>query len=508
MDDARNVLALLTTSQMAEADRLTIAAGTPEVILMDRAGAAVAVEAERLWRGGPPGDVLVLCGPGNNGGDGFVAASRLRARLVPVRVALLGPMETLKGAAAEAARGWRGPVEPAADAAFGGVTLVVDALFGAGLARPLEGKGAALVRRLNAADLPVLAVDVPSGIEGSSGAMPGEAVQARATVTFFRLKPGHLLLPGRARCGAVTLAEIGIDPAVLGPLGPQTFANDPPLWRGAFPFPALAGHKYTRGHALVLSGSSTTSGAARMSARAALRVGSGLVTLASPSEALAVNAAHQTAVMLKPCDDAAALGEILADARKNAVVLGPGLGVGERTRRLVEVALRPVDAGQPSRSVVLDADALTSFGDDAEALATLCVAAGPVVVTPHDGEFRRLFGDTATAGSRLDRARRGAQRLGTVVVLKGADTVVAAPDGRASIAHADAPYLATAGSGDVLAGLIGGLLAQGMPAFEAASAAVYLHAAAARRFGPGLIAEDLPESLPAVLAALQDTMSQ
>ncbi len=507
MDDAPNALALLTAAEMAEADRLTIEAGTPEAILMDRAGAAVAAEAERMWREVPRGDVLVLCGPGNNGGDGFVAARRLRARRIPVRVALLGPREALRGAAAEAAEGWRDAVEPVAGVAFGDVALVVDALFGAGLARPLAGEGAALVQRLNASGLPVLAVDVPSGVEGSTGAVSGDAVQASATVTFFRLKPGHLLLPGRARCGPVTLAEIGIDPAVLEAIAPRAYANDPPLWRDAFPFPAVAGHKYSRGHALVVSGSSTTSGAARMSARTALRVGAGLVTLASPSEALAVNAAHQTAVMLKACDDAAALGDILTDARKNAAVLGPGLGIGARTRSLVEVALRPAGAGQPPRAAVLDADALTSFAEEADALARLCAAAGPVVVTPHDGEFKRLFGDAA-AGSRLDRARGGARRLGAVLVLKGADTVVAAPDGRASIAHADAPYLATAGSGDVLAGLIGGLLAQGMPAFEAASAAVYLHAAAARRFGPGLIAEDLPESLPAVLAALQVTANQ
>lgn len=508
MDAALNALALLTTAEMAEADRLTIAAGTPEAILMDRAGAAVAAEAERLWREAPRGDILVLCGPGNNGGDGFVAARRLRARRLPVRVGLLGPREALRGTAAEAAGGWQDEIEPAAAAPFVGVALVVDALFGAGLARPLEGEAAALVLRLNAAGLPVLAVDVPSGVEGSNGAVPGEAVQARATVTFFRLKPGHLLLPGRARCGPVTLAEIGIDPAVLDAIKPKTFANDPSLWNGVFPFPALAGHKYSRGHALVVSGSSTTSGAARMSARAALRVGAGLVTLASPQEALAVNAAHQTAVMLTACDDAAALEELLADARRNAVVLGPGLGIGARTRSLVEAALRPLQAGERPRSVVLDADALTSFAGEADALAALCTAAGPVVVTPHDGEFKRLLGDAATAGSRLDRARRGAQRLGAVMVLKGADTVVAVPDGRASIAHADAPYLATAGSGDVLAGLVGGLLAQGMPVFEAASAAVYLHAAAARHFGPGLIAEDLPESLPAVLAALQATTNQ
>ncbi len=345
---------------------------------------------------------------------------------------------------------------------------------------------------------------MPSGIDGNTGLVAGPAVRATETVTFFRRKPGHLLLPGKSYCGPVTLADIGIDPAVLPTIGVKTFANDPPLWRHCFPFPAATGHKYARGHALVVSGSAITTGAARMSARAALRVGAGLVTLASPTDALNVNAAHLTAVMLKPCDDAEALASLLSDARKNVVVLGPGLGPGAHARDLVGAALRPDPAAAEPRRVVLDADALTSFAGEADALAALIGGArGAVIVTPHDGEFRRLFEGDEPVGSRLDRARAGAARLGAVVLLKGPDTVVASPDGRAAIAHAEAPYLATAGSGDVLSGLIGGLAAQGMPAFEAASAAVYLHAAAARAFGPGLIAEDLPEQLPRVLAALQ-----
>ena len=494
---------LLTTDQMSQADRLSIEAGTPEAILMDRAGSAVAEQALALLDG-TPGPVVVLCGPGNNGGDGFVAARRLRARRVAVSLALLGDPAGLRGAAAGAAGGWPDTIHDARDVTLAGAALVIDALFGAGLSRPLEADAAALVTRLNQSGLPVLAVDVPSGLDGNTGAAHGPVVRARATVTFFRFKPGHLLLPGRSLCGTRVLADIGIDPAVLEVIGPKAATNSPVLWGASYPWPATAGHKYSRGHALVLSGGATTSGAARMSARAALRVGAGLVTLACPDAALAVNASHLTAVMLKPCADPAALANILADRRKNAVVLGPGLGIGPPTRALVTEALRPPSAGEPARGTVLDADALTSFAGAADALAALVAAApGAVVVTPHDGEFDKLFGAGAIAGSRLERAREGARRLGATLLLKGADTVVAEPDGRASIADQDAPMLATAGSGDVLSGLVGGLLAQGMPAFEAASAAVYLHAAAARQVGYGLIAEDLPEALPRVLATLR-----
>jgi NAD(P)H-hydrate epimerase len=508
MQDRDESIELLSTHQMAEADRLTIEAGTAGAILMDRAGSAVADQCRAMLPDHLAVCVLVLCGPGNNGGDGFVAARRLRACGHTVRLALLGERQSLAGDAAEAARGWLLPVEAAASASFEGVGLIVDALFGAGLSRPLSGEAAALVERVNSAGIPVLAVDIPSGIDGNTGVGAGPAIWADRTVTFFRFKPGHLLLPGRAHCGTAVLADIGIDPEVLDSIAPRTFANCPALWASAYPWPRREGHKYMRGHALVLSGGPTTTGAARLSARAALRTGAGLVTLASPSGALAVNGAHLTAVMLKPCDSAADLAGILADRRKNAVVLGPGLGIGATTCALVEQALAPQGDPGAGRATVLDADALMSFAGAAAKLRTLIEAApGPVVVTPHDGEFARLFeGEAMIEGSRLDRARAGAARLGAIMLLKGADTVIAEPDGRASIAGLDAPWLATAGSGDVLAGLIGGLLAQGMPAFEAASAAVHLHAAAARHIGYGLIAEDLPEALPAVLTALHGSL--
>jgi ADP-dependent NAD(P)H-hydrate dehydratase / NAD(P)H-hydrate epimerase len=498
---------LLSPDQMGVADRHAIAAGTPGVVLMARAGAAVADEAARMARSA--GRIAVLCGPGANGADGFVAARLLRKRGYRVSVALLGRLADLRGDAAQAAAGWNGPVAPAADFDPDKADLVIDALFGAGLARDLKGEAKTCVERINQfgrSGRPILAVDLPSGVDGESGAERGAAVQATACVTFFRLKPGHLLLPGRARCGRIVLADIGIDAAALATIGPNAFANTPTAWRAVFPDLRVDSNKYSRGAALVLSGGADHTGAARLAARAALRVGAGLVTLASPPDAAAINAAHSTAVMVAPFDGAAGFAALLADHRRNAIVMGPAAGVGAATQALVATALARKGEGASRRSFVLDADALTSFAGEAGALAALTRGERvDIAITPHDGEFARLFEANPTVTdlpSRLARARAAAAFLGVVVVSKGADTVVADPSGRATIGVDLPPTLATAGSGDVLAGLIGGLLAQGMPVFEAASCAVWLHGAAARAFGPGLIAEDLTESLPGVLSAL------
>lgn len=498
---------LLTPSQMGAADRLTIQGGTPGISLMERAGAAVADEAVRLARSA--GRIAVLCGPGGNGGDGFVAARLMQARGYRVRVALLGDLASLRGDAALAAARWGQAVAPAAGFDLGEADLVVDALFGAGLDRDLTGQARECVARINQygrAGRPVVAVDVPSGIDGETGAERGAAVQATVSVTFFRLKPGHLLLPGRARCGRLAVADIGISAATLAAIGPKAFANVPAVWRAAFPDLPLGSNKYSRGSALVLSGSASHTGAARLAARAALRVGAGLATLASPLDAVAVNAAHSTAVMVAPFDGAAGFAELLADARRNAVVMGPGAGVGPATKALVAAALRRNTGSDAPRTVVLDADALTSFAGEAKTLATFTGGGRlDTAITPHDGEFARLFkgeDEIVNLPSKLARARAAAAFLGAVVVSKGADTVVAEPGGRAAIGLDLPPTLATAGSGDVLAGFIGGLLAQGMPVFEAASCAVWLHGAAARAFGPGLIAEDLTEALPLVLRGL------
>ncbi|AWN50342.1 NAD(P)H-hydrate dehydratase [Methylobacterium sp. 17Sr1-1] len=485
---------LLTTDEMRRADAATIDAGTQGLTLMHRAGGAVA-ERARVLAG--DGRILILCGPGNNGGDGFVAARLLAEAGLAVEVALLGARDALAGDAAAAAVQWTGPVTNAAAVEPAGVALVIDALFGAGLSRPLDGDAAALVGRVNAAGVPVLAVDVPSGLDGDTGAARGPVVAATETVTFVRRKPGHLLLPGRRLCGPVTVARIGIPDAVVAGIAPQAHVNGPDLWGAAFPRLAEDSHKYTRGHAVVLSGPAHRTGAARLAARGALRIGAGLVTVLSPTPALAENAAQLTAIMLRPCDGADDLDDALTDERLNAIVAGPGLGTGAPTRDLVRVA---AEAG---RGLVLDADALTSFSGKADELAEMIAAGGAqAVVTPHEGEFARLFKGVAAVpaeGSKLARARAAAAHLDAVVVLKGPDTVIAAPDGRAAINPNGTPWLGTAGSGDVLCGFIGGLLAQGMEPFEAATAAVWLHAAAGRRHGPGLIAEDLPEMMPGVL---------
>lgn len=493
------MIELLTSEEMGRADRAAMAAGVSGIMLMEAAGAAVAARAATLQ---PPGaDVVVVCGPGNNGGDGFVAARLLKERGYRPRVLLLGQQENLRGDAAEAAGRW-GTTEPARPAALAGASLIIDALFGAGLARPLEGPARAMVEAINRAGVPVLAVDLPSGIDGTTGAVLGDAVKATRTVTFFRRKPGHLLLPGRLHCGPVDVADIGIPDSVIADIRPLTFANAPPLWRPAFPVPAIGGHKYSRGHAVVVSGGLSFTGAARLAARGALRAGAGLVTIASPREALAAHAAANLAVMVRPVDGADALAAFLEDRRLNAVVLGPALGVGAATRAGVHAAL----AGE--RAVVLDADALTSFEDDLSSLsAALARRSGATVVTPHEGEFRRLLKtepDILKLPSKLDRARVTARRLGAVVLYKGPDTVVAAADGRAAISDNAPPWLATAGAGDVLAGMIAGLLAQGMPAFEAATAAAWLHGEAAYAVGPGLISEDLSEALPGVYRRLLD----
>lgn len=490
---------LLTPAQMARADAFAIASGTPGIALMERAGAAVARVAERLCR--TRGRVKILCGPGGNGGDGLIAARLLAARGYRVETFLLGKRDMLRGDAALAGARYGGPVGAAGEFDPQGADLVIDALFGAGLARDLDGVARSSVERMAAFAGPILAVDIPSGVDGETGRVRGAAAPARTSVTFFRAKPGHLLLPGREYVGALEVADIGLPVAALNAIAPRTFANGPAVWRDAFPRTGAESHKYARGAALVLSGAAHRTGAARIAARAALRIGAGLVTLASPPDAVATLAAHVTAVMIEPFDGLAGFAAALADPRRNAVLIGPGAGLGEGTRALAQAALT-LPSTKP-RAFVLDADALGVFAGAAAALGELIRAGGrPVVVTPHEGEFSRLFRgrpDVLGAPSKLDRARAASAVLGAVVVFKGADTVVASPDGRATIGWDLPPNLATAGSGDALAGFVCGLLAQGMPAFEAASAAVWLHGAGARAFGRGLIAEDLPDSVPAAL---------
>lgn len=488
---------ILTPEEMASVETHTITAGTPGIELMKRAGAAVAELARQRVPAG--GKIVVLAGPGNNGGDGFIAASILVNAGYPVRVALSTDRGNLSGDAAIAASGWGGPIDEFAPAIINGARLIVDALFGAGLARPIEGRIAGVIAAVNESDVPVVAVDLPSGIDGRNGNVLGIAVKATDTVTFFRRKPGHLLMPGRLFGGRISVADIGIEAAALEVVAPKTFHNTPEYWQEKYPQLRIDGHKYDRGHAIVVSGPMIRTGAARLAARGALRIGAGLVTVASPRDALAVHAAHLTSIMILKMDSPVELRAILSDERRNAVVLGPALGVDEKTRQLVEATLGMKQA------VVLDADAIAAYFGRAEPLFELIMKRdGQTVLTPHDGEFSRIFPDLVLMPSKLDRARAAAVRSRAVIVSKGADTVVAAPDGRAVIADNGPPELATAGSGDVLAGMICGLLAQRMPAFEAAAAAVWMHGAAARVKGRGLIAEDIPEALPEVVSEIAD----
>lgn len=482
---------ILTVAQTSAADAYAVAHGVRSIDLMENAGRAVAGAIASRWE---PSAAVVLCGPGNNGGDGYVAARELKSRGWNVRVLHLGSRDALKGDAAEAAQRWQGETAPLEVAALENAKLAIDAMFGAGLSRPLEGVAREVAVTLNRMTIPVVAVDVPSGVHGDLGrAMGTVCVEANLTVTFFRKKLAHVLMPARRDCGETVVADIAIPVSAIDTIEPKQFENSPALW--CVPRPDPAGHKYARGHCLVVSGPAHATGAARLAARGALRAGAGLVSVASPRDAIGVNAAALTAIMVKPFGGARGLAKLLSDVRLNTVVIGPGCGVGRATRDCVAAC------AASAAGLVLDADALTSFaGVPRELFSLLCE---PAVLTPHEGEFERIFpGLIARSSNRVEAVREAASTARCSVLLKGADTVIAAPDGRAIVNTHAPPTLATAGSGDVLAGIIGGLMAQGMGSFEAAAAGAWLHGDAAARFGTGLISEDLPEMLPTVFAGL------
>jgi hydroxyethylthiazole kinase-like uncharacterized protein yjeF len=493
----REPIELLTPSEMAKVDAAAIAGGVPGETLMEAAGAAVADAVVRRF--GEARRVLVLAGPGNNGGDGFVAARLLAETGREVTVALRGDRAALAGDAAAMAARWVGETIDVTQARPEESDLVIDALFGAGLSRPLEGRAAAAVEAANRSGKPILAVDMPSGVDGATGRPLGDAhIRASATITFVRLKPGHVLLPGRILCGPVDLADIGAPAAAVSAGGARAFLNRPLLWRAGVPEPSIDGHKYSRGHVAVWSGPALAGGASRLAATAALRAGAGAVTLLGPRPALEAHAAHVTAVMLRETGGRGGWSSFLGGRRVGTWVFGPGAGTDARTRAALD------EAFLAGGKAVLDADVFSIFADRPEELAA-ALEDGSIeaVLTPHEGEFARLMGERVDkASSKLDRARAAAALIGATVVLKGPDTVVASPDGRASIADNAPAYLATAGAGDVLAGLVGGLLAQGAPAFEAASAAVWLHGEAAKAVGRGLIADDLPGAIPVALRLL------
>ena len=501
---------LLTPLQMKKADRLTIEGGIAGIELMHNAGKGVFDAMRQLLHANSR--ILVFCGPGNNGGDGFVVAQLAANEDFSVRVGLLCDPETLEGDAELAydemdldltsMENMRAALDE-----LGEDDVIVDALFGAGLSRPLDDEVLELVQQINDSPSQCVAVDLPSGVSGRSGAVLGVAVHADLTVTFFRAKPGHYLYPGRSHCGEVVVEQIGLEDAVLKQVGPTASYNCDILWGDVPDEPGIAGHKYNRGHTIVVSGPKFSTGASRLVALGAQRAGSGLVTVVAREQAALVHAAHLTSVMIRPAERIADLERILEDERLNSVVIGPAAGIGRETQERVAECL----TGE--RGVVLDADALMSFEDNPEDLFGFIAeagSAGRVVLTPHEGEFRRLFPDLlgrASTDCKVERTRKAAERAGAVVVLKGADTVIADPNGHAAINTSGTPWLATAGSGDVLAGVIGGYLAQGLSGFEAAAKGVWVHGRAAELAGAGLIAEDLIACLPEVVSELSEFMS-
>ena len=483
---------ILTVAEMNEVDRLAASSGVATLSLMENAGRKVANEIAKRWS---PRKTMVLCGPGNNGGDGYVVARHLMARGYSVDVVTVGDHAKLKPDAAAMAKQWAGPVHRFDPKQPVSSDLVVDAIFGAGLSRGLDPDLSQLFEDIEMADVPVVAIDIPSGVHGDRAKFidNGQPWTAALTVTFFRKKPAHVLYPSRMNCGEIVCADIGIPDGMLNALSDvathrlsATLENlSPPT----VPLPDIAGHKYRRGHCVVVSGPASATGAARLAAHSALRVGAGLVTVSGDAAAIPVLSATLTSIMVREAGTPAALHALLEDKRYNAVVIGPGNGVGQVTRERVAVALSSLAA------VVLDADALTSFAEAPEGLIKLLTPR--CVLTPHEGEFERIFpGLLNQSPNKIEAARIAARRAGAVVLLKGADTVIAGPDGTA-VVNTNAPaYLATAGSGDVLAGIIGGLLAQGMTPFDAARTGAFLHGLCGRIAGPGLIAEDLADHLP------------
>ncbi len=481
---------------MSRAEKLAAEAGVSTLTMMENAGRAATEEVVRRFPRGSR--VAVLCGPGNNGGDGFVCARYLRERGYQVRLSLNARKEDLKRDPKEMARRWDEAIEPFSPKSIEGAQVIVDALYGTGLREMIGGPVAQVIEEVTSRALPVVAIDVPTGVDATSGVIHGVAFKASSTVTFFRRKTGHVLLPGRLYCGDVRAAEIGIPASVIEQIQPGSFLNDPDFWLRFFPKLKVDDHKYDRGHAVVVSGPMERTGAARIAARAALRAGAGLVSVATSKSAFYINASQLAAIMVDAYDGAEGLAEILSDTRITAALIGPGAGLDPEVKEQVHAVL----ASQVT--AVIDAEGLTSFSDTPLELFDRIKARMPAltILTPHEGEFRKVFPDLADEPSKLERARRAAEISGAVIVLKGADTVVCHPGGLAAINESAPAWLATAGAGDALAGIITGLVSQGMAAFDAAAAAVWIHGELAQTFGPGLIAEDLPDLLPAALQRL------
>lgn len=486
---------ILTTEQMAAADQIAITdlkkRGRSGVDLMEEAGLAVTRHIIGSVNGR---SALVLCGPGNNGGDGFVIARHLKEAGFNVDVALLGSKDHLKGDARVMADRWQGKVNLISTEIVSDQAVIVDALFGTGLSKEIDGELKDVILKANVTSAFKVAVDIPSGVKGNTGEIMGVAFKATKTVTFCRKKLAHLLYPGKDFCGELAVADIGISDFAVQETSPMMVENHLDNWQEKLPILKADGHKYNRGHAVVVSGGMTKTGACRLAADAALRCGAGLVSVSSPEDAFAVHAAHLTAVMIR---DLALMNEDLKDSRLNAWCIGPAAGVNGDTRKAV---LSIIKSG---KKAVLDADALSVFAEGPLELFDEINKSSDsqCVLTPHSGEFERVFPYLKQL-DKVSATQNAAKLSGGVVIYKGADTVIAAPDGRTSISNNAPPTLATAGSGDVLAGFVTGLMAQEMPSFEAACAAVWFHGECANRVGPGLIAEDLANQMPSILQEL------
>lgn len=494
------MLELLTADEMLRAEQITIDGGTPSLTLMENAGRAVAEEVVRRFPRGSK--VSICCGRGNNGGDAFVCARILRERGFQIRLGLLGKPEELKAEPKEMARRWDETIEPLTVSMLEGTEVVVDGIMGSGLKGPVNGEIADIIQSVNDKKIPVVAIDMPTGIEMTHGSVQGIAFESVSTVTFFRKKTGQVQFPGKKYCGDVRVSDIGISNKVLADIAPQTFVNEPDFWLRYYPRLNKEGHKYDRGHAVVVSGPMESTGASRLSAAAALRIGVGLVSLATSKAAFYVNAAQLTSIMLSVYDGSAGLGELLTnDPRQNAVLIGPGAGLSQETCENVAAVL------SSEATVIIDAEGLTAFEQNPQDLFGLIQGrSAPTIITPHKGEFDRIFPELGNAESKLVQAKRAAEISGSVVIFKGPITIISAPDGLSAVMGDAPPWLATAGTGDILAGMITGLCAQGMSPFDAAAAAVWMHAELARTFGPGMISEDMPDLLPPLLQRLNKIM--
>ena len=503
---------LLSAEDSRRVDQFAVRLGVESFTLMQNAGRRAAQIIRRYY---DPCRVHILCGSGNNGGDGFITAIYLLQHGFDVRVFLLGERHDLKNDAARAAALWPGKTSPL-DSDHSRAELIVDALFGTGLTRPLEGAAASCAHIITEAIFaPTVALDMPSGVNCDDGQELGAAFRADHTIAFAYPHPGHFLLPGRLNCGQIHVADIGIpdgisDQALAG-IAPQCWLNHPLYWRDIFEPPDLSAHKYQRGHATIYAGDPQKGGAAKLAARAALRIGAGLVTLNCSKEWMQIHAAQLISIMCEEDDITAAL----KDPRRTATLIGPGYGLTKEKSIQQTLALLKTTAHN-----VLDADALTAFEQQPETLfaAIKDKSEGAVVLTPHEGEYQRLFPDLNDQ-SKLIRAQKAAQRSGAIILLKGPDSVISSPEGQVVI-NANAPsWLATAGTGDVLAGMITGLLAQKKSPFESAPfesapfesapfesvcAACFLHGHLGQIAGRGMIAEDLPDLIPEAMEEIID----